>query len=266
MATSSKDKLIIFDTTLRDGEQSPGVTLTPNEKIEIARQLSRLGVDVCEAGFPIASAGDFESVRSIAREVGPLMNGRKSGKPMVICGLARCVPGDIQRAYDAVKEAPLHRIHIFLATSDIHLEYKLKITREQCIQRAVESVKLCKSLGCHDIEFSCEDAGRSDRDFMVQVLTAVIEAGATTLNIPDTVGYNTPQEYGSIIQYLVNTVPGSDKVVFSTHCHNDLGLATANTLSGITNGARQVEVTINGIGERAGILPFNLYLLMHEYV
>ena len=156
------------------------------------------------------------------------------------------------RAYEAVKDAPSHRIHIFLATSDIHLQYKLKISREECIRRAVESVKFVKALGCHDIEFSPEDAGRSDKAFLVQVLGAVVEAGATTLNIPDTVGYNTPQEYGAIIQHLVQNVPGADKIVISTHCHNDLGLATANTLSGVMNGARQVEVTINGIGERAG--------------
>jgi 2-isopropylmalate synthase len=246
------EKLIVFDTTLRDGEQSPGVTLTSNEKVEIARQLSRLGVDVCEAGFPIASQGDFDSVERIAKEVGPLMLGRKSGKPMRICALARCVEADIKRAFEAIKHAPLHRIHIFLATSDIHLKHKLKISREECIAKAVESVQFVKSLGVHDVEFSPEDAGRSDKEFLVEVLAAVIKAGATTLNIPDTVGYNTPEEYGSIIKYLVENVPGAQNVVFSTHCHNDLGLATANTLAGIKNGARQVEVTINGIGERAG--------------
>lgn len=208
----NKDKLIVFDTTLRDGEQSPGVTLTISEKVEIARQLSRLGVDVCEAGFPIASDGDYAAVKRIAQEVGPLLTGRS--EPMVICGLARCVKRDMERAYDAVKDAPRHRIHIFLATSDIHLEHKLKISREECIKRAVESVAFVKSLGCSDIEFSPEDAGRSDKGFLVQVLGAVIEAGATTLNIPDTVGYNTPEEYGSIIKYLVENVPGAEKV----HC------------------------------------------------
>lgn len=177
---------------------------------------------------------------------------------MVICGLARCVQGDMRRAYDAVKYAPLHRIHIFLATSDIHLKYKLKITREECIQRAVASVKFVKELGCHDIEFSPEDAGRSDKDFLVKVLGEVVKAGATTLNIPDTVGYNTPQEYGELIEFLVKNVPGAENVIFSTHCHNDLGLATANTLQGILSGARQVEVTINGIGERAGTVYQNL--------
>ena len=212
---NTKEELIVFDTTLRDGEQSPGVTLTIEEKVEIAKQLSRLGVTVCEAGFPIASQGDFEAVERIAKEVGPLLTGRKSGKPMIICGLARCVQGDMKRAYDAVKHAPLHRIHIFLATSDIHLKYKLKITREECIKRAVESVKFVKSLGVNDIEFSPEDAGRSDKEFLAQVLGAVIEAGATTLNIPDTVGYNTPQEYGAMIKYLVGNVPGADKVCYT---------------------------------------------------
>ncbi|KAI8812433.1 2-isopropylmalate synthase [Cladochytrium replicatum] len=249
---ASKDALIIFDTTLRDGEQSPGVTLTADEKVEIATALSALGVDVCEAGFPIASEGDFDAVKRIASEVGPLVAGRPSGKPMVIAGLARAVPADIQRAYDAVRHAPLHRIHTFLATSDIHLQYKLKISREECIQRAVAAVTFARSLGCTDIEFSPEDAGRSDLGFLCSVLGKVIEAGATTLNIPDTVGYNTPEEYGKMIKHLVANTPGGDKVVWSTHCHNDLGLATANTLSGILNGARQVEVTINGIGERAG--------------
>ncbi|KAI8853050.1 hypothetical protein BC829DRAFT_487196 [Chytridium lagenaria] len=226
-ASAGKDKLIIFDTTLRDGEQSPGVTLTADEKVEIARQLSRLGVDVCEAGFPIASIGDFEAVQRIAKEVGPLTGNRRSGRPMVIAGLARAVPADIHRAYEAVRHAPLHRIHTFLATSDIHLKHKLRISREECIARAVAAVRYARSLGCPDVEFSPEDAGRSDQDFLCSVLGAVIDAGASTLNIPDT-------------------------VTWSTHCHNDLGLATANTLYGILNGARQVEVTINGIGERAG--------------
>ncbi|KAJ1984669.1 2-isopropylmalate synthase (Alpha-isopropylmalate synthase) (Alpha-IPM synthetase) [Dimargaris verticillata] len=247
-----KQKLIIFDTTLRDGEQSPGVTLNDDDKIQIARYLSKLGVDVLEAGFPVASPGDFNAVQRIAREVGPLMEGReKIGKPMVITGLARSVEKDISTAYEAIKDAPAKRIHIFLATSDIHLKYKLKISREECITKAVAAVKFGRAL-CDDIEFSPEDAGRSDPDFLCKVLEAVIEAGAGTLNIPDTVGYNTPHEYGERIRYLIANTPGSDRVVWSTHCHNDLGLATANTLAGITNGARQVEVTINGIGERAG--------------
>ncbi|KAJ1821696.1 2-isopropylmalate synthase (Alpha-isopropylmalate synthase) (Alpha-IPM synthetase) [Coemansia sp. RSA 2599] len=248
---SAKQKLIIFDTTLRDGEQSPGVTLNTEEKIEIARQLSRLGVDIIEAGFPVASPGDFNAVQRIAREVGPLMEGRDGLQPMVICGLARSVKKDIQTAYDAIKDAPRHRIHVFLATSDIHLEHKLKITREQCKARIGEMVSFAKSL-CDDIEFSPEDAGRSDPSFLCEALAVAIEAGATTLNIPDTVGYTTPHEYGALIKHLCQNTKGAENVVFSTHCHNDLGLATANTLAGISNGARQVEVTINGIGERAG--------------
>ncbi|ORX54470.1 HMGL-like-domain-containing protein [Hesseltinella vesiculosa] len=249
---AATNKLIIFDTSLRDGEQTPGVTLNTEEKIIIATQLSKLGVDVLEAGFPIASQGDFEAVQRIAREVGPLMEGReKVGQPMTICGLARATEGDIKRCAEAIADAPRKRIHVFLATSDLHLEHKLKIDRETCVKRAVAMVTLAKSL-VDDIEFSPEDAGRSDPDFLCQVLGAVIEAGATTLNIPDTVGYNLPHEYGKLIKYLVDHVKGADKVTFSTHCHNDLGLATANTLAGIQNGARQVEVTINGIGERAG--------------
>ncbi|MEM7114505.1 MAG: 2-isopropylmalate synthase [Chloroflexota bacterium] len=246
-----KDRVVIFDTTLRDGEQSPGATLNVEEKLEIAKQLSRLGVDICEAGFPIASPGDFEAVRRIAEEVGPLTEGRKDGQPMTIAGLSRAHKDDIQRAYDAVKAAPRHRIHTFLATSDIHLDHKLKIDREECIDQVIECVSFAKSL-CDDVEFSPEDAGRSDRDFLVQVLTEAIKAGATTLNIPDTVGYTTPAEYGALIKYLIDNTPGSDTVIWSTHCHNDLGMATANSLAGVLNGARQVEVTLNGIGERAG--------------
>ncbi len=246
-----QDTLYFFDTTLRDGEQSPGATLNVEEKLEIARQLSRLGVDICEAGFPIASPGDFDAVRRIAEEVGPLTEGRKSGRPMVIAGLARANREDIQRAYDAVKVAPRHRIHTFLATSDIHLKHKLRIDREECVDQVIKSVSFARSL-CDDVEFSPEDAGRSDPDFLVQVLAEAIKAGATTLNIPDTVGYTTPEEYGRLIRYLIENTPGADTVVWSTHCHNDLGLATANTLAGVQAGARQVEVTINGIGERAG--------------
>jgi len=248
---AGKEKLIIFDTTLRDGEQSPGATLNIQEKLEIARQLSRLGVDVCEAGFPIASPGDFEAVRRIATEVGPLTENRKSGQPMVIAGLARANEKDIDRAYDAVKVAPRHRIHTFLATSDIHLKYKLKIDREECIDQVIKAVTYAKSK-CDDVEFSPEDAGRSDPEFLTVVLGEAIKAGATTLNIPDTVGYTTPEEFGWLIKYLIENTPGAEKAVWSTHCHNDLGLATANTLAGVANGARQVEVTINGIGERAG--------------
>lgn len=250
-----KDRLVVFDTTLRDGEQSPGATLNIEEKLEIARQLSRLGVDICEAGFPIASPGDFEAVRRIAEEVGPLTEGRKDGQPMVIAGLARANQVDIDRAFEAVKLAPRHRIHTFLATSDIHLKHKLKIDREECVDQVIKAVSYAKSL-CNDIEFSPEDAGRSDPEFLTVVLGEAIKAGATTLNIPDTVGYTTPEEFGWLIKYLIDNTPGSDKVIWSTHCHNDLGLATANTLAGIQNGARQVEVTMNGIGERAGNTSF----------
>ncbi|MDX1412656.1 MAG: 2-isopropylmalate synthase [Candidatus Promineifilaceae bacterium] len=247
----SKETLLVFDTTLRDGEQSPGATLNVEEKLEIARQLSRLGVDICEAGFPIASQGDFEAVRRIAEEVGPLTEGRKTRQPMVIAGLARANRQDIQRAYDAVKGAPRHRIHTFLATSDIHLKHKLKIDREECIDQVIDSVSFARSL-CDDVEFSPEDAGRSDPDFLVQVLEQAIKAGATTLNIPDTVGYTTPKEFGWLMEYLIENTPGADRVIWSVHCHDDLGMATANTLAGVKAGARQVEVTINGIGERAG--------------
>jgi 2-isopropylmalate synthase len=249
--TEAKKALVIFDTTLRDGEQSPGATLNIEEKLEIARQLSRLGVDVCEAGFPIASPGDFEAVRRIAAEIGPLLEGRRTGQPMVIAGLARANQEDIDRAYAAVKVAPRHRIHTFLATSDIHLKHKLKIDREECIDQVIRAVTHAKSL-CADVEFSPEDAGRSDPEFLTVVLAEAIKAGATTLNIPDTVGYTTPEEFGRLIDYLIENTPGAEKVVWSVHCHDDLGLATSNTLAGILNGARQVEVTINGIGERAG--------------
>lgn len=248
---ANQDTVLFFDTTLRDGEQSPGATLNVEEKVEIARQLSRLGVDICEAGFPIASPGDFEAVRRIAEEVGPLVDGRKSGRPMTIAGLARANREDIQRAFEAVRVAPSHRIHTFLATSDIHLKHKLRIDREECIDQLIEAVAFAKSL-CQDVEFSPEDAGRSDPDFLVQVLAEAIKAGATTLNIPDTVGYTTPEEFGWLIQYLIEHTPGADAVSWSVHCHNDLGLATANTLAGVVSGARQVEVTVNGIGERAG--------------
>jgi 2-isopropylmalate synthase len=247
----AQDTVLIFDTTLRDGEQSPGATLNVEEKVEIARQLSRLGVDICEAGFPIASPGDFEAVRRIAQEVGPLTEGRENGQPMVIAGLARANREDINRAFEAVKVAPRHRIHTFLATSDIHLKHKLKIDREECVEQVIEAVGFARSL-CDDVEFSPEDAGRSDPEFLTVVLGEAIKAGATTLNIPDTVGYTTPEEFGWLISYLIENTPGADQVVWSVHCHDDLGLATANSLAGVNSGARQVEVTINGIGERAG--------------
>jgi 2-isopropylmalate synthase len=241
MPPSDPNRVIIFDTTLRDGEQSPGCSMNLGEKMEMARALADLGVDVIEAGFPIASPGDFESVRAIAREVqGP-----------VICGLARCNPADIDRAADAIKDAPRGRIHVFLATSTIHREFKLRMSREEVIQRAVEGVKRARG-HCEDVEFSPEDAARTELDFLAEVVEKAIEAGASTLNIPDTVGYAVPSHYASVIRHLKQNVRGIDNVVLSVHCHNDLGLATANSLAALGEGARQVECTINGIGERAG--------------
>ena len=248
---TQRPTIVVFDTTLRDGEQSPGATLNIEEKIEIARQLARLGVDVCEAGFPIASPGDFDAVQRVAREIGPLTQGRQSGQPMAIAGLARASRPDVLRAYEAVRDAPRHRIHTFLATSDIHLEHKLRISREECLRRIADAVGYARSL-CEDVEFSPEDAGRSDPEFLLTALDIAIKAGASTLNIPDTVGYSTPAEFGELMAHLIAHTPGAGSVVWSVHCHNDLGLATANTLAGLTAGARQVEVTINGIGERAG--------------
>jgi 2-isopropylmalate synthase len=249
---SSADTVRIFDTTLRDGEQSPGATLTSEEKLEVARALSRLGVDVIEAGFPCASPDDFEAVKAIASSVGvAAVEGRPSSEPPVICGLARAAENDIKAAFDAVKVAKHPRIHLFLATSPIHREHKLRMTKEQVIERVVRMVTYAKTL-CDDIEFSPEDAGRTEPEFLYQVLDAAIRAGATTLNIPDTVGYTMPDEFGALIAGIVKNVPGIEKTIVSVHCHNDLGLATANTLAGIRNGARQAEVTINGIGERAG--------------
>lgn len=238
----------IFDTTLRDGEQSPGATMTSAEKLELARSLARLGVDVMEAGFPAASPDDLEAVRKIAVEVG---NSTDGNRVPVICGLARCARSDIEKAWEAIRPAQKPRIHTFLATSDIHMEYKLKMSREQVIQRAREMVAYARSL-CADVEFSPEDAGRSDPHFLYEVLTEVIRAGATTLNIPDTVGYTIPEEYGALIAGIIKNTPGIETCVISVHCHNDLGMATANTLAGLRAGARQAEVTINGIGERAG--------------
>ena len=242
------DYVRIFDTTLRDGEQSPGATMTSAEKLEVARGLAHMGVDVIEAGFPAASPDDLEAVRRIAIEVGNLADGIRAP---IICGLARATRGDIEKAWEAVKPAAVPRIHTFLATSDIHLEYKLKMTREQVVQRVAEMVALAHSL-CADVEFSPEDAGRSDPRFLYQVLETAIRAGATTLNIPDTVGYTIPEEFGALISGIIANTPGIDKCTVSVHCHDDLGLATANTLAGIQAGARQAEVTINGIGERAG--------------
>jgi len=244
------DYVRIFDTTLRDGEQSPGATLTSQEKLEIARMLAKLGVDIIEAGFPIASPDDFAGVKQIADIVGN--EEFEDGYVPVVCGLSRANTKDIQRAWDAVKGAKLPRIHTFIATSPIHMETKLKKTPEEVTEIAVNAVKFAKSLGCDDIEFSPEDAGRSDPEFLYTILSAVIKEGATTLNIPDTTGWNMPWEFGGLIAQLRENVEGADKVVFSTHCQNDLGLATANSLAGAKNGARQLECTINGIGERAG--------------
>ncbi|MEW6170586.1 MAG: 2-isopropylmalate synthase [Candidatus Omnitrophota bacterium] len=235
------DKLIIFDTTLRDGEQAPGASLNQKEKLEVALSLAHLGVDVIEAGFPISSKGDFEAVRTIARLV----------KGPSICGLARAIKKDIDAAYTAVKYSKKPRIHVFLATSKIHMKYKLKKAEEEILRLAIESVKYAKKY-CSDIEFSPEDASRSERDFLFQVLEKVIDAGATTVNIPDTVGYTEPKEYGDLIKAIKENVSNINRAIISVHCHNDLGLATANSLSAIQNGARQVECTINGIGERAG--------------
>lgn len=238
----------IFDTTLRDGEQSPGATMTSAEKLEVARGLARLGVDVIEAGFPAASPDDLEAVRRIAVEVG---NSTDGGRVPIICGLARATQNDIDKAWQAVQPAARPRIHTFLATSEIHMQYKLRMTRQQVLDRVAEMVAYARSL-CEDVEFSPEDAGRSDPAFLYEVLAVAIRAGATTLNIPDTVGYTTPDEFGALIAGIIKNTPGIENCIVSVHCHNDLGLATANTLAGLRAGARQAEVTINGIGERAG--------------
>lgn len=236
-----KNKVIIFDTTLRDGEQCPGASLTIEEKLRVAKQLSKMGVDVIEAGFPIASPGDFEAVKRVAKEV----------KGPIIAGLARSMPADIDRAYEAVKYSDKPRIHVFIATSKIHMQYKLKKAEDEIVRIAVDSVKRAKSY-VSDVEFSPEDASRTDPEFLVRVIKEVIDAGATTVNIPDTVGYSEPEEFGKLIQYITKNTPNIDKAIISVHCHNDLGNAVANSLAAIKNGARQVECTVNGIGERAG--------------
>ena len=243
----------IFDTTLRDGEQSPGATMTSEEKHQVAVALAKLGVDIIEAGFPAASPDDLEAVRRIASTIGRAkgLEFTPSGEPPTICGLARAARRDIELAWEGVKDALHPRIHTFLATSDLHLEHKLKMTREEVKKRVGEMVAHARSL-CPDVEFSPEDAGRSDPEFLIEVLGIAIAAGATTLNIPDTVGYTLPSEYGALIARLKKDVPGADRVTFSVHCHDDLGLATANSLAGVMAGARQVEVAVNGIGERAG--------------
>ncbi|HSC89159.1 MAG TPA: 2-isopropylmalate synthase, partial [Polyangiaceae bacterium] len=258
---NAKDYVRIFDTTLRDGEQSPGATMTSDEKLEVARGLSRLGVDVIEAGFPAASPDDLAAVKRVAQLVGnevpegrperPRADGSWSIEPPIIAGLARATEKDIDKAFEGVRLAKHPRIHTFLATSPIHREHKLRMSKEEVVAKATKMVAYARSL-CDDIEFSPEDAGRTEPEFLYEVLGAVIEAGATTLNIPDTVGYTLPHEFGQLIAGIKQNVRGIEKAVISVHCHNDLGLATANALAGILNGARQAEVTINGIGERAG--------------
>jgi len=235
------DKLFIFDTTLRDGEQSPGASMTKEEKVRIAKALEKMKVDIIEAGFAIASQGDFEAVQAIARAV----------KDSTVCSLSRALEKDIDRAAEALKEANSFRIHTFLATSPVHMEMKLRMTPDQVVEQAVKAVKHARNY-TDNVEFSPEDAGRSEVDFLCRVVEAVIRAGATTINIPDTVGYNLPEYFGKLIATLRERVPNSDKAVFSVHCHNDLGLAVANSLAAVMNGARQVECTINGLGERAG--------------
>jgi 2-isopropylmalate synthase len=238
----SDDKRIrIFDTTLRDGEQSPGCSMNLSEKLVLARQLAKLGVDVIEAGFAIASEGDFEAIKAIAAELDGVS----------VASLARTSREDVERAGRALERAKRPRIHTFIATSDIHLEHKLKMGREQVLEEVDRAVRQARGY-VDDVEFSAEDATRSDWDYLVQVFGAAVKAGATTLNVPDTVGYTTPVEYHELIRYLRAHVPGADDVIFSLHCHNDLGLAVANSLAAIQAGARQVECTVNGIGERAG--------------
>jgi len=236
-----KDALIIFDTTLRDGEQSPGASMTREEKLRIARQLERMRVDVIEAGFAAASNGDFEAVRSIAEAI----------KESIVCSLARANENDIRRSGEAIRPAARGRIHTFIATSPIHMEKKLRMTPDQVVEQAVKAIGWAREY-TDDVEFSAEDAGRSELDFLVRIFDAVIQAGAKTINVPDTVGYNVPEQYAATIRSLIERVPNSDKVVWSVHCHNDLGLAVANSLAAVRAGARQVECTINGLGERAG--------------
>ncbi len=234
-------RIFIFDTTLRDGEQSPGASLNVSEKLEIARQLEKLGVDVIEAGFPISSPGDFQAVQSISRLI----------KNATVCGLTRAVPKDIDVAAEALKDAVRPRIHTGLGVSDSHLQHKLRMTREQALERGVTAVRHARQY-VEDVEYFLEDSGRADPDYLCQVVEAVIKAGATVINVPDTTGYSMPDEYGARIKMLLERVPNSDKAIFSVHCHDDLGMAAANSLAGVLNGARQIECTLNGIGERAG--------------
>jgi 2-isopropylmalate synthase len=241
MTERSPDRVFIFDTTLRDGEQSPGFHLDPNSKLRIARQLEKLGVDVIEAGFPISSPGDFEACRRIAREI----------RGATVTALARAVKEDIDAVWGAIKEAESPQIHIVLSVSDVHIERKLGMTREQVLKRGAEMVSYARSL-CENVEYSPEDAGRADIDYLIETVETMIAAGANVINIPDTTGYCLPQEFGELIQYVISGVRHPERAIFSVHCHNDLGLATANTMAGILGGARRVECTINGIGERAG--------------
>ncbi len=238
---STENKIIIFDTTLRDGEQSPGASMNQAEKLRIATQLEKLGVDVIEAGFPAASEGDFKAVEGVSKQL----------KSSQVAALSRASESDINKAWAAVKHAVHPRIHTFIATSDIHMEYKLKMSREAVVENAVRAVKYAKSF-TDNVEFSAEDGSRSDRDFLCKIFGAAIEAGATTVNLPDTVGYAVPEEFAELVRYVMKNTPGMEKAILSVHCHNDLGLATSNTLAAIRAGARQAEVTINGIGERAG--------------
>lgn len=236
-----KEKLIIFDTTLRDGEQSPGASMTSDEKLRIAKALEKLKVDVIEAGFAVSSPGDFASVKSIAETI----------KDSTVCSLSRAIIADIESSAEALSGAYSGRIHTFIATSPIHMKYKLQMNPEQVLEQAVKAVRCARNL-INDVEFSLEDASRSEFDFMCRIIEGVIDAGATTINIPDTVGYGFPQEYGDIIGRLIRNIPNSDKAIFSVHCHNDLGLAVSNSLAAVMQGARQIECTINGLGERAG--------------
>jgi len=241
MSPSMTDRVIVFDTTLRDGEQSPGAALNVNEKVELAHALQELGVDVIEAGFPISSPGDFRAVQRISREV----------RGCTICGLTRANRKDIDAAAEALRDAALPRIHTGLGVSDVHIRYKLRTTREEALERGVDAVKYAKK-SVEDVQYYAEDAGRAEPEYLYQVLEAVIAAGATVVNIPDTTGYATPDEFGALIRGIVENVPNIHRAMISVHCHNDLGMATANTLTSVRNGARQIEVTVNGIGERAG--------------
>ena len=241
MSQTKSQKVFIFDTTLRDGEQVPGCKLNAKEKLELAVRLEELGVDILEAGFPVSSPGDFESVNQIAKTL----------KNTVVCGLSRAVQNDIEVAAAALKPAKRFRIHTGIGTSDLHIKYKFNTTREEIIERAIAAVKLARNF-TDDVEFYAEDAGRTDNEFLARVIEAVVKAGATTLNIPDTTGYCLPYQYQEKMEYLVNHVAGIEKAILSCHCHNDLGLATANSIAGVMGGARQIECTINGLGERAG--------------